>query len=191
MKINKALPILTALVFSTILISCGPSENDRQKNVNAAITLSNFGKNINDKGKIDPEAAVTLKDIAEIPTIIPKLFIENAILATGISYETNEPIVLSSITGDPVAPCSKKINDIYQSEKTKSSCKTKIIPSSKALETALSINQPIQGTIIKNGKEIPATHIVTVTTMYKGSHCTTKNIAGFQFEICLDIPHAQ
>jgi hypothetical protein len=158
--------------------------------VNAATTLSKFGKQIKDTGKITPKEKKTLKAIASIPTIIPKLFIEDAILATGVNYITKEPVVLSSLTGNHINPCTQTVKENYSS-KNSSACRTKAIPPSSIVESVLSSTQPIEGKIIKDGIEILATYIPTMIVLYKGSHCMTYYISGFKYEFCLDIPHTE
>ncbi|MCF6252994.1 MAG: hypothetical protein L3J75_17270 [Methylococcaceae bacterium] len=216
MKLKNKLPILVALVISSSLISYNSSANNTQslsteqkKNVETTKILSNFGnknkernkfstikflsnlgKKIEKKGLISKKQLNRLEEIAKSPTLIPQLFIQNAILATGINFKTKEPVIFNTLTGSRVTPCANN-NKINGLENTNSTCKTQAIPPNKALETALSINQPIEGTIVKNGKTIPATYIVSVRALYKGSHCTTIYILGYEFEVCIDVPHIE
>ena len=134
---------------------------------------------------------------------IPQLIKQNAILASGINFDKGEVVALNSFTGINIVPCSTADNifvsgnlpDTKQRKvqyKPKSDDKdgcniTQIVNPDDALKGAIKSTQsPIQGTVRVNGENKPAKFVVTVTALYRGSHCNTIYSAGQQLTDCVN-----
>ncbi len=136
--------------------------------------------------------------------MIPSFFGKNIVLATGIDFQTGQSIVLNPMTGEQQKPCksgSVIINsdkysrpDLRQQAAIKAGanvannegdCNTQIVDPSPELANALGSSQRIiHGTIRKNGKDIPARFVVSVSALYEGSYCHTYIVGGEEWEIC-------
>ena len=132
---------------------------------------------------------------------IQKLVDQRAALASGVSFDTAKLVVLDPDTGKEVLPCiqtgvstqnyqpvekKKQIeaSDIKNGMK-KCNIDLNITDANLAINSALELSKkPIEGEIKKNGEVIPARFIVTVTTLYKGSHCNVISNGGAQSENC-------
>jgi len=139
--------------------------------IEAAKVLSQFGEKIA-SGNISKENLKLISTLAKIPLPNLQLFDKDAILTTGINFNTIQPIILSSITGEAIKPC------------TQITCRVQAIPPNTAVKTALENTKPIPGHILIKGKRVPATYIVSVTALYEGSKCITRYINGRQYKFC-------
>jgi hypothetical protein len=132
---------------------------------------------------------------------IPRLIEQKAALASGVIFDTAKLVVLDPDTGKEIQPCIPTVvsNQVYQSTEEKNQsdvsdiksgaekCTTELIiaDTNSALNAALELSKkPIQGEIKKNGKVIPARFVVTLTTLYEGSHCNVINSGGNQYQNC-------
>lgn len=122
---------------------------------------------------------------------ITKLVEQKVILTSGYNVETKEDVTLDTLTGKTIEPCKpQKKNGAAYGKATHSGnsneCKTQIVDESDSLRQAVKLSKtPINGTILKDGKRIPAKFHVAVTAVYKSSYCTTKYSAGEQIERCI------
>jgi len=211
MKIKNLKPICTALLLGGITIFSHTSYSDPTNNfrvvpfkawtlsnttnysatrpldtirdkaiIEAAKILNKFGKKIA-SGKLSQADLKLISILAKIPLPNPSLFDQDAILATGINFKTEEPVLLSSITGKSISPCAQITN---HRGPRRISCDVKAIPPNEAVQRALENTKPIPGEIIVNGKKVPATYIVNVMALYKGSMCMTHYIGGRQYKFC-------
>jgi hypothetical protein len=126
-------------------------------------------------------ATLPPKPIPVAIDFISNLFGKNIVLVTGVDFQTGKSVVLNPVTGEAVSSCD--------SPGTKVGCTTRIINSdsqfSPELNNAINSSQKlIFGVINKNGKNIPARFVVTVTALYEGSNCATYISAGHQWEFC-------
>ncbi len=124
----------------------------------------------------------------------------NVVLLLGVDFETAKRVAIDAETGKEVLPCiqtggsnqdyqfneSKKGYEATDTKNSRQECETELIlEDNPTLKTALELSKkPIQGTIRKNGKEIPAQYIVGVTAVYRSSHCNTDSSGGDQHERC-------
>ncbi len=176
--------VLIISVFVNITTFLGGSGN---KLAGAAKELSTFGSGLGKISKTNPitnEQKKEIEELARIPTPISKNLHNNAVLTLGTNNINAKPIVLRSDTGEKVDPCgSTEIKgNLIQG------CDVKIVDPPEALISALNAYKPIKGNIIKSGKEIPATFIIEVKALYKGSYCETFFLGGDQYTVCWDIP---
>lgn len=132
-------------------------------------------------------------------TKITQFTAAGAALASGVDVDTKKLVVVDTDTSQLVAPC-KPIGDVdkYPTDKGKylaeakgsykniPDCAVQILTdSNQALSAALEISKkPIEGKIKKNGETKPATFVVTVTAVYRGSNCNTTSSGGNQHENC-------
>jgi hypothetical protein len=107
------------------------------------------------------------------------------VLATGINFLTGKSIVIDPITGEEVTSCTSTSG----ASGANGGCKTQInIDTSFNPELANIVSSSgriINGVIRKNGKDIPARFVTTVTALYEGSECTTLIVGGNQYEHCI------
>jgi hypothetical protein len=136
--------------------------------------------------------------------MIPSFFGKNVVLATGIDFQTGKPVVLNPMTGEQQKPCNSG-TVIVNSDKNprqalrqhatvkagadvasnESDCNTQIVdPSSELLNALSSSDKIINGTIRKNGKDVPARFVVSVAALYEGSNCVTYISGGKEYDIC-------
>ena len=134
------------------------------------------------------------------PSAKIKPFVEQRVaLAIGVDFDLKKLVVVNPDNGQLVAPCKPIRDDNNQptngkkqltmakgSYKAIPDCAVQILTDSNpALASALEISEnTIEGKIKKNGETIPATFVVTVTAVYKGSHCNTTSSSGNQHENC-------
>lgn len=137
--------------------------------------------------------------------MIPGFFGNNVVLVTGIDFKTGQSIVLNPMTGEQQKPCNSDtiiINtDKYNAQTLRQQglwrkgganipnnagdCNTQIVNPNRELTNAINSSQKvITGTIRKNGKDIPARFVVSVSALYEGSECHTYISAGKEWEIC-------
>ncbi|SJM95573.1 hypothetical protein [Crenothrix polyspora] len=129
-------------------------------------------------------ATLPPKPVPAAIDFISNLFGKNIVLVTGVDFQTGKSVVLNPITGEAVTACD--------SQSTKAGCTTQLISSdpqisnpNPELTSAINSSQKIIfGVINKNGKNIPARFVVTVTALYEGSNCATYISAGSQWESC-------
>lgn len=124
-----------------------------------------------------PVDVLAPKPVPTTTDVIATFFGNNVILGTGINFETKKPVVLNPLTGEEVAPCG--------SVDGRGNCMTTIKTDNSELAAAIkNSGKIIEGTINKDGKDIAASFIVSVTALYKGSNCITYISAGSQYENC-------
>ena len=136
--------------------------------------------------------------------MIPGFFGKNVVLATGIDFQTGQSTVLNPMTGEQQKPCNSRVvivnSDKYprpaprQQGRVKAEanvasneggCNTQIVDSSPELRNSLNSSEKIiNGTIRKNGKDIPARFVVSVAALYEGSNCVTYISGGKEYDIC-------
>jgi hypothetical protein len=130
-------------------------------------------------------AATLPKPVESSINLIANLFGKNVVLATGINFLTGKSIVLNPITGEEVTSCNSK----SVTPSVNGGCTTQINVDTSLdpeLATVISSSEKIiNGVIRKNGKDIPARFITTVTAVYEGSECTTLIVGGNQYEHCI------
>ncbi len=132
---------------------------------------------------------------------IQRLVDQRAALASGVNFDTAKLVVLNPDTGQEVPSCiqigsskqdyqsinRKIITEPSNMENAMQKCKTELNfnDANLALKSALELSRkPIEGEIKRNGEVIPARFIVTVTTLYHGSHCNVTSSGGNQSENC-------
>lgn len=132
---------------------------------------------------------------------IQKFVDQNVVLGSGVNFDNAKLVVLNSESGNEVPICTPTVdyrqsyqsNDLkkqngseYKTEMTMQPCKTEfIITDNTDLRSALELSRiPIIGKIRKNNELIDARYVVTVTALYKGSHCNSVSSGGYQFERC-------
>ncbi len=116
---------------------------------------------------------------------VPSFAENNAVSAVGVNFDTGKIAVVNSDSGKTILPCVRS-NKNYQSE-GKNNCKTEIVfdKNNPALISAIELSrQPIDGMILKNGKEIPARFFTIVIEAHEGSICNTDYSGGEQYETC-------
>lgn len=131
---------------------------------------------------------------------ITSLTKQRVILASGVNFDTDKFVVINSIDGKEVQPCANTIitqnNDSTaqgspqsnQSDSGKQKdppCDNQIVEPSAELLNALNFKNPMQGTILKNGKKIKARFFVSVEALYEGSICDTKYLSGAAYTKCV------
>jgi hypothetical protein len=131
---------------------------------------------------------------------IPGLSDKHVILANGVNFDSGELVVLNTITGKQVQPCDSSTikennhsstggyhSDSTQTEKLNNSkCDIQIIDPSEFLQNAISSgDKVVNGTVLKNGKKIPARFFITVTALFPSSYCSTLYGSGAQYDQCI------
>ncbi|OAI05263.1 hypothetical protein A1353_11850 [Methylomonas methanica] len=125
------------------------------------------------------ETTTPPKPVKQNPSV-PTLLKQNAILAEGINFKTNQFVVVDSVTGKEVKPCILPKTDKAGGQ----TCDTRIANVDEAVLNALKIDKPIDGVIVKNNKEIKAKFFVSVKAVFEGSYCNTFFLNGEQYEFC-------
>ena len=131
-------------------------------------------------------SATAQNPITRTIDFVSNFFGKNVVLATGIDYRTGKPVVLNPISGEAVKSCYS-LNT--QSNNT---CKAQLLSDGalwvgvpQEIASALDMsNKVFEGTIQKNGKNIPARFLVSVSALYQGSMCHTYISGGEQWETC-------
>jgi hypothetical protein len=129
----------------------------------------------------------------------------NALLASGVSFDpkgldSSKIVVISSVDGKKIQSC-EKINIIEKNnisdERLKTSnqsstkipldqqCNNEIVANDPDLLNALRIKNSLDGFVIKDGVRVPAKFVVTVTAVYKGSHCNSLYGLGAAYTNCI------
>ncbi|WP_020481888.1 hypothetical protein [Methylomonas sp. MK1] len=125
---------------------------------------------------------------------IETLVDQRVALANGVNFDTAKIVVLDPETGQEISACIQSKPDPRRStDKAQSSTKdsgenckaTLLIDDNPTLKAALELSkQTIQGEIKKDGEVKPARFVISVTTLYKGSHCNVVSSGGDQYENC-------
>ncbi|PKD39704.1 hypothetical protein ACH5Y9_06750 [Methylomonas sp. BW4-1] len=125
---------------------------------------------------------------------IETLVDQRVALASGVNFDTAKIAVLDPETGQELSACIQNKSDPRRNaEKVQSSTKdaaenckaTLLIDDNPALKAALELSkQTIQGEIKKDGEVKPARIVISITTLYKGSHCNVLSSGGDQYENC-------
>ena len=116
---------------------------------------------------------------------------------SGIDFDSGKLVSTDPYTGEEIIPCSSKrpfdaVLEKKRSKLTVNGCKSPVLLGDEslnniALQDALkSSEQPIMGKVKVNGEEKDARFVVTVTALYKGSHCTTIYSDGDQITKCIN-----
>ena len=135
------------------------------------------------------------EDIGSQP--ISKLIEKNVVLANGIDFDTGKLVSIDPYTGEEITPClsgqpATDSKETKQGQQTLSSCKAPVMLSGESLnhtflqDALKSSGQPIMGKVKVNGEEKDARFVITVTALYKGSHCTTTYSAGDERTQCIN-----
>ncbi|WKJ88867.1 hypothetical protein QZJ86_12630 [Methylomonas montana] len=128
---------------------------------------------------------------------IEKLVENNAPLASGIDFKTSKLVTLDPESGKHVPACiqpgqsksdyrpatDKLGKEVAEPQK----CKVELIvdDSTPELKAALELSKKtLDGRIKKDGELKPARFVITVTALYKGSHCNAAASGGDQYENC-------
>ncbi len=161
-------------------------------------TLSEFGSELRGVTKDNPATEQQKKqilDLSNVPLPVARAVKKNAVLMTGIDNANFRPVVLRSDSGEEIEPCNIADNAgnenpaVYFDGSGNDVCDIQVIEPTDELATALNATKPIHGKILKDGKEIPATFIVEVKALYKGSWCQTYVSSGEVYTICWDLPN--
>ncbi|WP_171695162.1 hypothetical protein [Methylomonas sp. ZR1] len=128
---------------------------------------------------------------------VPTLLKQTAIMAEGVNFKTGQSVVIDSLTGKEVKPCTKSptlgkdgatSRDARQNNHAtgpvSGDCQSQIISVDEAVMNAMKIAGPIDGVILKNNKEVKAKFFVSVKAVFEGSYCNTYYVNGDQYEIC-------
>jgi hypothetical protein len=136
----------------------------------------------------------------------------NVGLASGVSFkpgaplENNEFVVINPFNGKIVKPCGRTIiaekststTEIpHKAEKYTATteiphksdkpCNNEIVEATPELQNALELNKLImKGFISIDGVKTEAVFFVSVTALYKGSHCTTLHLTGAAYTNCVN-----
>ncbi len=137
--------------------------------------------------------------------LIEPLVKQNVVLASGFNWSTGKIVSINPFTSDAADLCG--FNGIFvDTEDTKQDTKytkeNNRLKNSKciqivgtgntsedtSLRDALKISSsPLNGTIRVNGENMDARFLVTVTALYKGSHCATIYSSGQQLQNCINV----
>ncbi|OQW78049.1 MAG: hypothetical protein BVN35_04740 [Proteobacteria bacterium ST_bin11] len=144
-----------------------------------------------DKKECEPTTPV--KQSSSVPVLVK----QTAILAEGINFKTNQSVVIDSLTGKEVKPCTKSptpgkdgatSKDARQGNQATGAnngdCETQILSVDEAVMNAMEITGPVDGVILKNNKEVKAKFFVSVKAVFEGSYCNTFYLSGYQYEVC-------
>jgi len=130
---------------------------------------------------------------------IQKLVDKKVAVASGVDFDTAKTVALDPETGEEISPCiqpgdakpdgpsaEKSGSSSTKATEAVSKCTVELlVDNNPALRTALELSKkPIQGEIKKDGKLKPARFVVTVTSLYEGSHCNVVYSGGDQIENC-------
>jgi len=139
----------------------------------------------------DKDSNATLD--ATLPTsTIYGLIEQNVVLTSGINFETGKPVVFNPLTGQEVRACIDTATySVKQPSKDgRLECnikETELTAPPAVLDAIKSSREIINGSFKKNGKEIPARFIVSVTALFEGSMCVTHWSGGNEFEDCVTV----
>lgn len=126
---------------------------------------------------------------------------QNVVLASGVNFKNDKFVVISPKNGKQVQSCAKTIiieknnptaqgsyqlNPSTTGAQTNQGCDNQIFEPSQALLNALRVNNPIEGVILKDGKQIKARFFVSVEALYEGSYCTTYYLNGNAYTHCVE-----
>jgi hypothetical protein len=140
------------------------------------------------------------KENSKTSDSLPQFIKENVLLASGYVFDTGKPIPIDTFTGAQINPCAAidtsesskysinkaKGDSPYQPAKGNQTCNIEVVSADASLTEALkSSESPILGKVKVNGEEKDAKFIVTVTALYKGSHCNTLFVGGQQWKNCV------
>lgn len=134
---------------------------------------------------------------------------QDAILATGLDIKTGKPVVLGTVKGENIEPCSDSTifastetgntdsKEVYSepAEKTRNDkdqdCIKVVNPSADLKSVLNSTRSIIDGTVIKDGEIKPAKFIVQVSALFEGSDCITHYVGGVQYADGLCVKETQ
>lgn len=156
----------------------------------------------NSETKYDDE----VPQISETTRPIPGLFEKNVVLITGIDFKSGQPVVLSPLSSQEIQPCTPSTPKDYPNTSKRANpkvvqeaalnrilnansqpCTTKIDQEkiSPEIWSAIQASEKIiEGTIVKDGKDIPARFVTSVSALYPGSNCVTYISGGKQYQEC-------
>lgn len=136
---------------------------------------------------------------------IPESFGKDVVLATGIDFQTGKSVVINPKTGEEIFPCAVmplidtkntssygtsryEENNTHNSKSTtsnKKECNIQIVnPTQELINTFETSQKIINGTVRKDGIDIPARFVITVSALYEGSNCITLITNGGQYQSC-------
>jgi hypothetical protein len=128
------------------------------------------------------------KPIKSAIDFITGFFAKDVVMAIGIDFWTGKSIILNPIAETTITTCNPdSLGDLptNQAQVTQIGCNSQVINPTPELANALQSSQGIiNGTIRKNGQDIPARFVVAVTALYEGSLCQTYFSGGDQWELC-------
>ncbi len=136
---------------------------------------------------------------SDISPTTARLLEREVVLASGVSLEEKELVVINPETGNLELPCRqiqvlkyKKIrtgnnaNQVIEKDLNSKDCEVEIVSDSNSeLADALEISKKtIEGQVRKGDKLLKAIFVVEVKGAYEGSTCNTSSSQGNQIENC-------
>ncbi|MGZ0080019.1 hypothetical protein [Methylomonas sp. YC3] len=128
---------------------------------------------------------------------ILSLLKKTVVIAEGVNAKTDEFVVINPLDSKLLPPCGKTTlptenekdvkaheEESKRSQNKSSDCQTTIAKVNDEVLNAIKIQAPIEGVILKNGKEIPAKFFVSVKAVYDDP-CTTIYANGYQYQQCI------
>jgi hypothetical protein len=119
---------------------------------------------------------------------------QSVAIASGIDFETTKLVAIDPETGEEVTACVRNTNakaysrtETPKAATSAGACKVELLVDGNdpAIRNALALSsKPIEGQIKEDGQLKPARFVVTLTSLYKGSHCNVVASGGTQYEFC-------
>jgi hypothetical protein len=139
-----------------------------------------------------------ISDLMPIPAFIK----QNVFFVSGFDFDNKKLVSLDPTTGQEVPICGSNQELFVNRDSDQNQLRnkgadthhiehpcptTQIVNASSPLNEAIGISrEPIKGTIRVEGIDKEATFLVTVTALYRGSHCVTTYSAGTQRTNCIN-----
>lgn len=179
MKMKKMMGQWVAVMLLSGSLAPAVSAEDSMDDIlEAASVLSRFGAKLEKSKKLSPKDKAILAALSNISIPQPKMFDKHSVLAAGVDADTNEPVVINTVSGAAVESCQEDLTP-------GKSCGLKLVKVPKEVRQALKIKKPLTGKVVNHhGKEVDANFFVNVMTVYEGSTCITFYIGGEEFTIC-------
>lgn len=121
----------------------------------------------------------------------PLMVEQNVVLVSGVDYETGRLFAYDPISAETIMACNSISTDAKRKQQmSKQECLIndyEIRAPESVLDAIKTSQETIDGSVIKDGKEIPARFVVTVSALYEGSLCVTEWSGGAQYENCTNV----